>query len=377
MVGPHLSLTQVLFGHVAFAEGEEYRKFQYRFTLAILLFATGITGLFHLAVLSGRTVFDPTYLQLSRAYLAVSIVFYLLLRGRPRWLAIIAVSYAALSWLLQVGTLLLNTPDELRVIWFALNLPGVYLVLGSGAGIFVTVLSVAFILFANAHLAIPYSVNALFTISLGIVYLSAFFHAFASRSISFHHAMVESNRRLAEMAARDPLTGLFNARAYYGLCDQALARARRGRRPFAMLFVDLDHFKSINDRHGHEAGDAVLRAVAACLADGVRHSDLVGRIGGEEFSALLPDTGREGALLLAEKLRAEIEALRPDIGAERLPVTASVGVAVGGPTSPSIAEVQRRADEAMYQAKRGGRNRVTCVEDKEGEAVRRSVEAVG
>jgi diguanylate cyclase (GGDEF)-like protein len=224
---------------------------------------------------------------------------------------------------------------------------------------------------------VPYSVNALFTISLGITYLSAFFHAFRARSISFHLAMVEANRRLAEMAARDPLTGLFNARAYYALCEQALARARRERRPFAMLFVDLDHFKSINDRFGHEAGDTVLRATAICLAEGVRNSDLVGRIGGEEFSALLPDTERDGALRLAEKLRAEIEALKPDIGSERLPVTASVGIAIGGPESPSIAEVQRRADEAMYQAKRKGRNRVTCLDDEDVPAAGEALEVLG
>ncbi len=89
------------------------------------------------------------------------------------------------------------------------------------------------------------------------------------------------------------MTGLFNARAYYALCDNALSQATRSGNYFAMLFVDLDHFKSINDRFGHEAGDAVLKSVSACPRANVRQSDIVGRIGGEEFSVLLPNTDQE------------------------------------------------------------------------------------
>jgi len=371
------SLARALFGDVAFAGGEEYRQFQYRFTCAILVFAIVITGLFQVAVLAGPPLYDPIYVAVGRGFLAVSVAAFVILRGRPERMRLVAPVYAVLALAQYVMVLLFNGPDELRAIWFALNLPGVYLILGSRFGVATTVASIAIVLGANPYLQTPYSPGALITVVLGIIYVSAFFHAYAARSISFHHAMVEANRRLAEMAARDPLTGLFNARAYYSLCEQALARSRREGRPFAMLFVDLDHFKSINDRHGHEAGDAVLKAAAACLADGVRHSDLVGRIGGEEFSALLPDTDREGAMQLAEKLRVEIETLRPDIGAERLSITASLGVAIGGPASPSIAEVQRRADEAMYQAKRKGRNRVTSLGDEAEEAGARPMETVG
>lgn len=355
------SFTNLLFGRASFAAGEEYTRFRYRFSCSILLFSTVITATFHLAVYFEQTRFDPVYLDVSRAYLAAGIVHYALLRGRPRHLRFVAISFATLSCLLHVATLMLNTPDELRVIWFVLNLPGIYLVLGSGAGILVTVLSMITVVAVNPHLPRPYSVDALFTCVLAIAYLSAFFHAFAARSISFHHAMVEANRKLEEMAARDPLTGLFNGRAYYARCDDALKLTRRTGSPFAMLFVDLDHFKRINDTHGHEAGDAVLRAVAGTLRQTMRQSDVVGRIGGEEFSALLPDTDMEGARLLGEKLRQEIEALMPDIGTMRLRITASIGVAEDGPATLAIAEIQGRADQAMYAAKRAGRNRVTCI----------------
>lgn len=354
---------RALFGDVVFAEGEEYRRFQYRFACAIILCGIAITFLAILSSLTGATQFDGAYLFGARLYLLAGVASFLLLRGRPQRMAVIAPIYAAVSWLQFVMVFFLNPADEMRILWFCLNLPGVYLILGSRAGMGVTVLSVAFIILANPLLDQPYSVNAIATCVLGMAYVSVFFHAFAARSISFHHAMVGANRRLAEMSDRDPLTGLFNARAYYRQAEAARIQAQRAERPLAMLFIDLDHFKRVNDQHGHEAGDRVLKAVARTLQDSLRRSDLVGRIGGEEFSAVLPDTDAEGALRVAESLRRAIEALHPDIGGHRLPVTASIGVAGHRSTDSAIADIQRRADLAMYDAKRQGRNRVTRLDE--------------
>ena len=117
----------------------------------------------------------------------------------------------------------------------------------------------------------------------------------------------------------------------------------------------------INDRYGHEAGDVVLKEVSLCLSNNSRGSDVVGRIGGEEFSIFLPDTDATGAIFLAEKIRADIEALMPTIGEIKLRVTASIGVAQNLPEHISISDVQREADQAMYKAKAQGRNRVTCL----------------
>ena len=358
----HFSLADFLFGKAFFGEGEEYTQFRFRFTCSILLFSIGITLLFHAAAYTGQSQFDPTYLQVYHAYLVISILYYALLRGHPERLPFIAWTYAVLSCGLHGTTLFLDAPDELRIIWFALNLPGIYVILGSVAGIGVTVLSIAFVIAANPHLPVPYSPSAISTCVLGITYLSAFFYAFSARSISFHHALVAANTKLAELAARDPLTGLHNARAFYALCDSAHKQAQRSQVPFAMLFIDLDHFKSINDGYGHEAGDAVLKAVGAMLGQTVRQSDVIGRIGGEEFSVLLPHTDQDGALNMGEKVRAAIEGLMPDIGGGRaLKITASIGVAWSGTGDQTIAAVQKQADEAMYVAKKAGRNRVTSI----------------
>lgn len=162
--------------------------------------------------------------------------------------------------------------------------------------------------------------------------------------------------RLRRLATTDPLTGLSNRRHFFERGAQELRRAARYRRPLALLMLDIDHFKSVNDRYGHEAGDAVLRDLAERLRAGLRTSDLAGRIGGEEFAVLLPETTAEQAELLAERLRAAIAAdpLGPDLG-----ITVSLGVALAVPASEETLDpVLRRADAALYRAKAGGRNQV-------------------
>ena len=117
-----------------------------------------------------------------------------------------------------------------------------------------------------------------------------------------------------------------------------------------------------NDTYGHAAGDEVLRTVARTLKNSLRNSDLLGSIGGEEFSVFLPNTGITNALQVAEQLRLAVEQCRPDIGQTRLSITASIGVASRGQAVQSMQSIQQRADEAMYEAKKAGRNRVSTLE---------------
>jgi diguanylate cyclase (GGDEF)-like protein len=129
----------------------------------------------------------------------------------------------------------------------------------------------------------------------------------------------------------------------------------------------LDHFKSINDTYGHAVGDDVLRAVAQTLQANVRRSDVVGRIGGEEFSVFLPNTQLPGAQQLAETLRVAVESIHIEVDGVRLKITASIGVAVKRFGQETMQAIQQHADQAMYEAKRGGRNRVSTFDsDREG-----------
>jgi diguanylate cyclase (GGDEF)-like protein len=163
---------------------------------------------------------------------------------------------------------------------------------------------------------------------------------------------------LAEQALRDALTGLFNRRYLDETLPREVARARRDGRPLAVAMVDLDHFKSINDRHGHDGGDLVLRAVADCLRDHTRAGDIVCRYGGEELTLVLPDTPADSAVGKLDELRAEIGRLRVSTaGASVEGITVSAGVAVlraGDDANALLAA----ADAALYRAKREGRNRV-------------------
>ncbi len=247
----------------------------------------------------------------------------------------------------------------MRVIWFLTNVPGVYILLGQRAGVWITVLSILGLAMFNSSLPRPYSSNALATLLSALAYLGAFFHVYGARSISYFVRMRDSNQRLRHLASHDPLTDLLNAGAYYASCDQMIHFANRHQQAFSVLFVDLDHFKKINDTYGHEAGDIVLKSVATTLQKSVRQSDVIGRIGGEEFSILLPDTDTVGAVKLAEHIRLEIERLMPEIGALRIKVTASIGVASCAHHGESMATIQKQADQAMYEAKQQGRNRVS------------------
>ena len=157
-------------------------------------------------------------------------------------------------------------------------------------------------------------------------------------------------------AATDSLTGLPNRRAIQDTLKRMIAHSARSASPMAAVLLDLDHFKQINDTFGHEEGDAVLAAVGEALSSTVRTSDFVGRSGGEEFIALLPDTDAEGALETAEKLRATIAGIT--LARVGRTISASFGVAVHPDVADDAQTLMRLADRALYAAKAGGRNRV-------------------
>ena len=166
--------------------------------------------------------------------------------------------------------------------------------------------------------------------------------------------------QLQVMATQDGLTGCSNRSTTDVLLAHELERARRSRLPLAFALMDLDHFKQVNDQHGHAAGDAVLKAFADAVRRRLRGSDVFGRLGGEEFGLVLPDTDAAGASGLAEAIRLEVAALEVTVGrAQVVKITVSAGVAVAPPDSSLPGDrLYSQADQALYEAKRAGRNRV-------------------
>lgn len=166
-----------------------------------------------------------------------------------------------------------------------------------------------------------------------------------------------ANETITKLMNTDPLTGLLNRRQFDVMMDREFAAARRHGHPLAGVMMDLDHFKSINDRYGHDVGDLVLVSVAQCLQDQSRKEDVVARLGGEEFFLLLPNTPIQAALGACERIRSTIEAMRfPEISH---PVTASFGVTERLPSDTPQMFI-KRADRALYRAKAEGRNRVVA-----------------
>lgn len=163
--------------------------------------------------------------------------------------------------------------------------------------------------------------------------------------------------QLREAATTDPLTGTLTRRRLFELAEDEWCRAHRYGRPLSVALLDLDHFKTVNDRFGHLVGDEALRRVGAALRVGLRHEDRIGRYGGEEFAVFLPETRVDAAQGAVERLRAAVEAIDLAVSGTRVPLTLSAGIAVLAGDEP-FEETLKRADEALYAAKAGGRNRV-------------------
>jgi two-component system cell cycle response regulator len=173
----------------------------------------------------------------------------------------------------------------------------------------------------------------------------------AARTKDLQTELVAQGARLEALLREDALTGLSNRRAILTQLGGMVSGARRHGHPLSIAVLDLDHFKSINDTHGHKCGDEVLVAAVHAMGAHLRAEDQLGRLGGEEFLVLLPDTKADAAVHVAEKLRAEV-AEAP----AKVPITVSVGVATWDGETPE--ELLQRADEALYAAKESGRDRV-------------------
>ncbi|WP_026852116.1 diguanylate cyclase [Geothrix fermentans] len=174
----------------------------------------------------------------------------------------------------------------------------------------------------------------------------------------------EMNARLEALSVTDALTGLANRRLLVSRLEEEVRRARRTRAPLAVIMIDIDHFKEVNDTHGHAMGDVVLRNIGTMLNASLRTTDLAARYGGEELTLVLPYTDGPAAIQVAEQLRQKFAALDHLLGDATIRKTVSMGVSAraGQAAMPDAEGLLNKADEALYRAKQGGRNRVEMAE---------------
>ena len=172
--------------------------------------------------------------------------------------------------------------------------------------------------------------------------------------------LARSHDQIQQMAITDPLTGIANRRAFQRAFSAMYERAKRRSTSFSLIICDIDLFKRINDTYGHSFGDQVIQYIATLLDDVVRTGDLAARIGGEEFTVLLEDTGLTGAYDVAERLRKKVESAPLYFEGVAVPVTISLGVAAFPQDTDNHETLFNYADQALYRAKEGGRNRSVC-----------------
>jgi diguanylate cyclase (GGDEF)-like protein len=168
---------------------------------------------------------------------------------------------------------------------------------------------------------------------------------------------------MSRLAHTDPLTGLANRRHLFERLESEFARAQRYRRPFTLLYIDLDGFKSINDRFGHLFGDEILRGSAMSMQAVLRSTDLLARIGGDEFAVLMPETSLSGADYVVGKLRKALAAYSRQLSPALPPITLSVGIGEIGEQDEAIEDILARADKAQYLAKASGKDATRTQED--------------
>ncbi|XKH01329.1 GGDEF domain-containing protein [Marinobacter nauticus] len=175
---------------------------------------------------------------------------------------------------------------------------------------------------------------------------------------SSKRALERANEQLAKLSKTDRLTGLLNRGTWENLVDVEFGRYRRYGNPTSLVMFDIDHFKKVNDTHGHLAGDEVIRHAAQTTQDAIRHTDSAGRYGGEEFGIILPETDGDGAAIICDRIRMTIENSVVKTTVADIQYTISVGIAELDSQPENYMQWLQRADEALYEAKEGGRNRV-------------------
>lgn len=272
--------------------------------------------------------------------IAVALMFYLL-SDAPIIRAIVGdIIFGSTNLAIGIGVLRLvdATPRARRILAASFLLPGA-LLLTHG---------VALMTSADVSVASPMQWSLFL-----IVYATTLLSSFAFLIMQQEHASAEAQR----LATIDSLTGVFNRRTFFELAEREFARAQRSSVPVSLLLLDLDHFKQINDTHGHLAGDRVLVAFAHLLQECVRQEDLLMRYGGEEFGILLYNVDDAAARQLAERIRAQTEQAPIIINGGTIMLTVSIGIATRrNSDTTSIDLLLARADEALYLAKRRGRN---------------------
>ena len=330
---------------------------------AIMLLASGVTQNSSLPVLA-------QLLFVAAAFLAFSSMLSLENRDKPA--ALYVVAFATLGLLVAL-TVLSSHADVVRMLQLAISATlflasGLILWRGASEGL-AAKLPLAILMFLHGLMtsvglaeqvlreSLPSGIPS-FSQWYGLVHLESMVYFIGTALFLVAMLKERSETRHKIAALTDPLTGLSNRRAFFSACVRILERSHRSGAPSSLLAVDLDRFKAVNDTFGHAIGDRVLRLFAEVASQQLRSFDVVGRLGGEEFAAILPRTHSREAASIANRLREAFALAATQVDEYQVQATLSIGVAVILAGDTTITEALERADAALYRAKLNGRNRV-------------------
>lgn len=352
------NLKGILTSGFDFENDETLLKFRFRLLNSCLLVAMFFA--FLVALLFDSNLHDTgnIHSRVNYFYSISSLALLFWLRRSKEYYFRVAISLIIISLCVFTSVLLFVVDDQSRIIWFYIIIFVAYTTIGNRAGIVTTVTSIGIIVLCFNYYDLGMSRTTVQGALIGLVISSVLASVHVRKIIDFENVLLKKNRELEVLATVDGLTGVMNKRMFNEMMNKYIEAAHRNHQPLSFLFLDLDHFKKINDQNGHQVGDIMLIKFTDIVGKCLRKSDLLGRVGGEEFAVMLFETDLESAASVAEKIRLKVQEAYYEYDGKRVEMTTSIGLARLETELDNVESIQKRADEALYQAKHSGRNRV-------------------
>jgi len=355
-----MRLDNFLYSGFRFGEDEDLLKFKFRMINSILVIAAFFTALFGVLSDLGINDIGPIHSKVDYVYSFLLLMLVLFLRRSKNNYKITANLLLVFSLITFTSALIFVPQDEFRMIWFYLLVFVAYMLNGTLGGMLFTIASIAVILTAHFFLELELSQTAINSSVLGLVIGSFLSRIYTNKITDYENSLHEKNTALGILASTDDLTGIMNRRIFKKVSERYFETAQRDNSSLTLLLLDLDHFKKVNDTYGHQVGDQLLIRFVEAIGPLLRKSDMLARVGGEEFAVLLFKTDTEGAFTLAEKIRKDVESMTINCQGQDVYITTSIGIAQNRESDKAFDEIYSRSDKALYKAKEQGRNQ-TCM----------------
>ena len=344
-----------------FETKETLLKFKFRLLNTCLLVAVFFA--FLVGFLYDVGLHDTGYFhsRVNYIYSFTSMVLFFWLRQSKENYDNVARVLIVISLITFTSALIFVVHDQFRIIWFYIAVFLAYTVIGNKSGVIITLMSMFIIITCYLVFDLGISQITLQGALIGLVICSFLASVHIKKIADFEAILLNKNRELEVLATIDGLTGVMNKRMFNEMMAKYLEAANRNDGPLSFLYLDLDYFKKINDEHGHQVGDIMLIKFTDVVGKCLRKSDLLGRLGGEEFAVVLFETNIEDAVAVAEKIRCKVYESTYEYDGKLVEMATSIGVSQLETDQDTVKSIQKRADNALYKAKDMGRNRVELI----------------